>query len=237
VPHDGGRRRPAALSDLRTLACRVFDLIIAGDLQTRAVAHPLDFVCVPLARAPGFGVCAHIWRDGQAVPTIHSHSWHLYSEVVLGAIANEVFAVTECPGGDHELVRIDSTGSRDRIAPTGRAVLVEDTERTLHLPGSSYDLAAGVFHRSMPLSDGPTLTLVAATTLPGARDQIVAGRPADHERTIRREILPAEATLLLVTFFREVISDGLASCPVRWQEETPPSRSPAPIPPDGADNV
>jgi hypothetical protein len=233
VPCDGGRNRAGDTLGSPDDGPQGFDLMIAGDLPARAVAHPLDFVCVPLARAPGFGVCAHIWQDGQAASTIHSHSWHLYSEVVHGAIANEVFAVTEWPGGDHELVRIDSTGSRDRMTPTGRTVLVEDAERTIHLPDSSYHLAAGVFHRSIPVSDGPTLTLVTATTLPGARDHIVVDRPAGNERTIRREVLPVAATLSLVTYFREVINDG--SVPAK--EETPPRRSRVPIPPDAANNA
>jgi hypothetical protein len=212
----------AAPLDLRTLARSVFDLILAGNRRAHAVAHPLDFICLPLVRTPVFGVCAHMWRDRQAASIIHSHSWHLHSEVVLGAIANEVFAVTEFPGSDYELVRIESSGSLDSMVPTARAVLVEGTERTIHRPGNSYGLAAGVFHRSLPMSNGPTLTLLAATTVAGAHDHIIVSRSEGHKPAIRRETLSTKAALSLVTLFRDVVSGSRP----HGAEETLPRRSP-----------
>lgn len=192
---------------LRARARAVLDAILTGDRRPVAIAHPLEFVCVPVLRTPGFGVCGHIWQAGRSDRTIHCHSWRLASEVVLGAVLNEIFAVTDRVDGDHHLLGIDSVGLLDRMAPTGRAVSVASTRRTLHPAGDSYGLRAGVFHRSTPAATGLTLTLLAATTVPGASDQIVAA-PARRLQDARRKELPASAARAHAALLRSAIDDS-----------------------------
>lgn len=160
------RYRPEPSLDLRALARPVLDAILLGERRPVAVAHPLEFVCIPVLRTPGFGVCGHIWQAGQSATTVHCHSWHLNSDVIAGVVLNEVFTVTDCTDGDH-LLSIGSVGPLDCVASTGRTVSVHGRQRALHKAGSSYRLQAGVFHRSTPMSTGPTLTLLAAETVPG----------------------------------------------------------------------
>ncbi|MFL6125127.1 hypothetical protein [Actinophytocola sp.] len=222
--------RPTSSSDLRALARAVLDTILAGDRRPLAIAHPLEFICIPILRTAEFGACGHIWQVGQSALTIHCHSWHLNSYVVAGAVLNEVFAVTDSPDGEHHLLSVDSTGSLDRMTSTGRAVTVQDSRRTLHHAGGSYSLRAGVFHRSTPISTGPTITLLAATTLPGARDQIVAAR-THRQHATRREELPALAARALTEQLRTAIDVSRPLTPAHEPAGTPPHRSRVPSPP------
>lgn len=220
---------PESLSDLRALTRTALDAVLTGDQQPVAVVHPLEFVCIPILRSPGFGVCGHIWENSRSAPTIHCHSWHLNSEVVAGAVLNEVFAIADHPGSDHHLLSIDSTGPFDRISPTGRTVVLQDETRTLHRMGTTYSLRAGAFHRSTPVSAGPTLTLLAATAVAGARDQIVATR-SSQPQAIRREELSARAARTMAELLRSAIDTPSPLNQIHEPAGTPPRKSPVPDP-------
>jgi hypothetical protein len=197
-PGVSGRR------SLRSLACAEFDRILAGRRLARAVDHPLDFVCIPIVRTPRAGVCGHIWSNTSAASTIHAHSWHLYSEVVLGAITNEVFQVSEQQDGDYQVLQVRTAGLTDRITSTSSTIRVSGTSTELCRDGSSYTLSASTFHRSTPIAAGLTLTLVKATMLAGHVDQILVRRPRSVE-TSRRQLLPDDMALPLVSLFRRVL--------------------------------
>lgn len=233
IPHEPGDAR-----SIRALAQAVFDQILAGERAVQAVDHPLDFVCIPIVRTPRFGVCGHIWSHEHAASTIHSHSWHLHSEVILGAIANEVFPAIARPGGGHEVVRVDSVGLTDRLIPTGLSVELRDPAIDVYRAGDSYTLEAGTFHRSLPVSPALTLTLIRATILTGHHDQIVAGPPS-RTRTTRRALLPQAKALSLVSLFRDTIEASRADVVrgVRSGEAAgrPPRRPRVPSPSRSAD--
>lgn len=191
--------------DVRTLARTVLDAVLSGDRRPLAVAHPLEFVCIPVLRSPGFGVCGHIWADGVAAATVHSHSWHLDSQVVAGAVTNEIFTVTEDPRGSHQLLVVDSTGPLDRLTPSGHRVGLTPVRRKEHRAGGSYRMPAGEFHRSTPRPAGPTLTLLSAITVDGAVDQVVALARAGEAPPTRRKHLPATAALDLTALLRSAL--------------------------------
>lgn len=224
---DPGRTRSSL--DLRALTRAILDAVLAGDRPLLAVAHPLEFVCIPILRTRGLGVCGHIWQAGHSAPTVHCHSWDLDSEVVAGAVLNEVFEVTDCPDGDHRMLAVDSAGPLDRIEPTGRTVTARIEQRTLHTAGSSYSLRAGIFHRSTPAPCGPTITLVSGRTVPGARNHIVAV-PTLRQGVTRREELPVPAARALTALLRSAIDDDDLLNPAHERGETPPRRSPVPTP-------
>jgi hypothetical protein len=217
---------PESFPDLRSLAREALDAVLAGDRRPTAVEHPLEFVCIPILRSSRFGICGHIWRNNRSALTIHCHSWHLHSDVVAGAVRNEVFAISEDARGDHVLLAVDSTGQFDQITSTGTAVMVRKNERTFHEAGTSYTLRAGVFHRSTPMSTGPTLTLLAATVLPGARDQILARRTTQHQPMRRKELPVPEARAMAELLRNAIDSEPLNSA--HAPAGTPPRKSPVP---------
>lgn len=191
---------------LRSLARSVFDRMLAGERAVQAINHPLEFICIPVVRRPRFGVCGHIWSNVGTVPTIHSHSWDLYSEIALGAITNEVFRVSRQPSGDHQVIRVHSHGLADHLVATGTSVRVHDETTRTYQAGDFYTLGADTFHRSTPVTAGLTLTLIKATMLPGHHDQIVV-RPPGPTGTTRRQLLTADAARSLVAVFRDAIED------------------------------
>lgn len=191
---------------LRSLAAAHFDQILAGKRAVRAVEHPLDFVCIPIVRTSRIGLCGHIWSSGSSAPTIHSHSWHLYSEIVLGAITNEVFRAIPQPTGDHQVIRVRSAGLTDTLFPGGPSVRVNPESNDVFQVGDSYALDADTFHRSTPATSHLTLTLVRAVVLDGHHDQILVRSPGSV-RTTRRELLPESAARPLAALFREAIEE------------------------------
>ena len=233
-PPIGCANPPSTLSrrSLRALACAEFDRMLTGQRVAEAVAHPLEFVCIPIVRTRRSGVCGHIWCDSRGSPTIHAHSWHLYSEVVAGAVTNEVFRVAGRPDGEYRVVNIHSEDMIDRITPTGRNVRVDGGTAEVWRGGESYTLGANTFHRSTPVPGGSVMTLVRATMLAGHHDRVLV-RPPSLPRTVRRQRLTGDRALDLVAKFRETISTGVSVHAV--QAGKPRSRSRVPGPPSCAD--
>ena len=72
----------------------------SGAPGVTAVRHPLGFVCLPLERDGGDGVCIHVWSDTLAhaestTSQIHCHSWDLVSHVLYGQVRNVHVRVTD----------------------------------------------------------------------------------------------------------------------------------------------
>jgi hypothetical protein len=185
----------------------VFGRILAKDRPVGAVDHPLDFVCIPLVRTRLSGLCGHIWSSNRGAPTIHAHSWHLYSEVILGSITNEVFQAVRQPAGEYHIVRIQTADRTDLLTPTGAKASVVNEMTEICRTGGSYTLKPGTFHRSTPIAEGLTLTLVQAKMLVGQHDQVLVRSPGPVERTRRRQ-LPERRALGLVAMFTDAIDAG-----------------------------
>ncbi|WP_219464341.1 hypothetical protein [Nonomuraea rhizosphaerae] len=158
-----GRARPWALEALSK-----------GGL--RAVRHPLGFVCLPLERDGGDGVCLHLWSGafGPAASTtsgIHCHSWDLVSHVLYGQMRNVHVLVTDA-GRDatHRVFEVVSSAGGDRITPTGRTVRHETGLVEVFGAGDTYTLAAGRFHSSVVPEGGEAATIALGSGRPGSRD-------------------------------------------------------------------
>src|SRR5262249_2316548 len=89
--------------------------ILARERELTAVRHPLGFLCLPIVRDPGWGVCIHVWTDRfpSVRPTTtgkHAHSWDLESLVLYGALGNAVFELTpDDTAGGYQIAEIIST--------------------------------------------------------------------------------------------------------------------------------
>jgi hypothetical protein len=127
-----------------------------------AVLHPLGFLCFPLLRAPGAGVCVHVWLPRRAdfappleTTSVHSHSWDLLSYVLLGRIGNEL--VTTEPASSetatHRVYEIRSSQGADEVVPTSRCVRSRRREIRYAGSGEVYRLAGGEFHSSVVDAD------------------------------------------------------------------------------------
>ncbi|MEU6778836.1 hypothetical protein ABZ912_06500 [Nonomuraea angiospora] len=141
-----------------------------------AVRHPLGFVCLPLERDGGEGVCVHLWSDSFAhaestTSQIHCHSWDLVSHVLYGQVRN-VHAVVTDAGRDatHRVFEVVSGADGDRISPTGRTVRHATGLVEVFGPGDTYTLAADRFHSSVVPEGGEAATIALGRGRPGSRD-------------------------------------------------------------------
>ncbi|MEU4543647.1 hypothetical protein [Nonomuraea dietziae] len=168
---------------------RQWALKVLADLGgLRAVRHPLGFVCLPLERDGGEGVCLHLWSAAfpaadTTTSQIHCHSWDLVSHVLYGQVRN-VHAVVEEADGDatHRVFEVISDAGGDRIEPTSRTVrhrtgLVETFGR-----GETYTLSAGRFHSSVVPEHGEAATIALGRVRAGSHDLSLGplDTPAHH---------------------------------------------------------
>lgn len=174
---------------------------ISGDV--RAVRHPLGFVCLPLERDGGEGVCIHLWSDSLAPASsttsqIHCHSWDLVSHVLYGQVRN-VHAVVDDAGPDatHRVFEVVSAADGDRISPTPRTVRHRTGLVESFGPGDTYTLPAGRFHSSVVPEGGEAATVALGRGRPGSRDLSLGPLGAgDHH--VSRQPLDARETALAV---------------------------------------
>lgn len=148
----------------------VLDQIVSREWELAAIRHPLGFLCLPLVREPGWGVCIHVWtgRLPARRPTtsgMHAHSWDLESFVLYGVLGNAVFDLTpDCASGTYQLLDVVSGADCDEIQPTGRRVTCTEVSRDLISSGEVYLLPTGVFHETFLGADPEVATLVLAQT-------------------------------------------------------------------------
>ncbi|NRQ34336.1 hypothetical protein HII36_21130 [Nonomuraea sp. NN258] len=174
---------------------------VAG--RVAAVRHPLGFVCLPLERAGGEGVCLHLWstslpRAESTTSQIHCHSWDLVSHVLYGQVRNVHALVTDTgSNATHRVFEVVSTPDGDRISPTGRTVRHATGLVEVFGPGDTYRLPADRFHSSMVPEGGETATIALGRGRPGSRDLSLGplGAGAHH---VSRQPLDAEETALAV---------------------------------------
>lgn len=160
--------------------------------KVTGVRHPLGFLCLPLERTGGAGICVHVWSDSlpRMSPTtspIHAHSWDLVSCVLYGSLRNEVIDVIDAPDDPtYRVLEVRSSQDVDELRETTR--LVRATVRTaeLHHPGDIYSLAAGTFHATAV--DGEAATVALGTTRPGVMDLSLGGIDTKTHQVRRQHI-------------------------------------------------
>jgi hypothetical protein len=187
---DGERAAAAAAWALCALADR--------ERRPQAVLHPLGFLCYPLRRGPGFGICVHVWlpeRSGaDAGPApIHSHSWDLLSQVLVGRVGNELICASSAPveSAGHRIYQVHSSaGGVDEIVATAQCVRCSRRETQYTEAGRAYRLPGGEFHNSVVPAGTAAATVLLADSLPGGCDRLLGPLypPGgdDWRRTVRR---------------------------------------------------
>ncbi|MEU6772073.1 hypothetical protein [Streptomyces sp. NPDC046759] len=186
--------RRHATAELIRHAVSELDLIVSGRRALRAVRHPLGFVCLPVLRDGGDGVCVHVFGTAEAepdgtVPQVHCHSWDLTSTVLYGRLGNRRVHIDDDPGDDatHRVFEVLSDPSGvDEIRPTGRLVRCRPGAEQTSARGQTYALPAGEFHTSVVPDGRPTATLVLGRTLPGRVDLSLGPPAAPGHRMVRR---------------------------------------------------
>ncbi|QJT04442.1 hypothetical protein G9272_32535 [Streptomyces asoensis] len=173
--------------------------IDSEQLPGAVVLHPLDFVCMPLWRKGGLGLCLHVWpwSEEKSSPIIHAHSWDLWSYVICGTILNDVMSVRdEGERPEFALYVVTSRGRVDEFQETGRLVTCARRERQEIQAGQIYRLSSGRFHRSG--HRGFTATLVLGEQREGL-DNLVLGSVGGYQGSdLPRETCSADDARALI---------------------------------------
>ncbi|UBU17009.1 hypothetical protein [Nonomuraea gerenzanensis] len=188
---------------LRAGEARSWALAMLARPGLRAVRHPLGFVCLPLEREGGEGVCLHLWTDSLAhaestTSQIHCHSWDLLSHVLYGQVRNVHALVRDAPArATHRVYEVVSGADGDRISPTARTVRHSTGLVEVFGPGDTYTLAAGRFHSSVVPERGEAATIALGRGRPGSHD-LSLGPLAGGAHHVSRQPLDAAETALAV---------------------------------------
>jgi len=161
---------------VREWALDVLGDIAAGRTGVTAVRHPLGFLCLPLERAGGDGVCVHVWSPqikSARITTspVHCHSWELLSYVLYGHVANvHVSVIDTAQDPTHRVFEVVSAPDKDVIRPIERTVRYETIREEWIGPGETYALDAGVFHMSIVSDGGEAATVALGREVPGHKN-------------------------------------------------------------------
>jgi hypothetical protein len=153
------------------------------------VRHPLGFVCLPVERTGGAGVCVHVWSDSFPRPSLttsvmHAHSWDLISYVLYGSVRNEIIDVTDTADeAAYRVFEIRSGGDVDEVCETSRLVRCELRAAELNHQGDIYSLSAGIFHTTVVQGEAATVAL--GSSRPGTMD-LSLGRIGRKTHRVRR---------------------------------------------------
>lgn len=190
----GGRATAAP----REAVAGVLGEIASGERELRAVLHPLGFLCLPVVREGGRGVCVHLFDGAMtagrrpAEAGVHAHSWELLSHVLYGHVSNVPVRVADpapapAPGPTHRVFEVHSApDGTDELRPTQRLVRSEPGPEETSGGGETYTLAAGEFHSTVVRRGEPAATLVLGRTLPGRTDLFLGPLHGGGHRTVRR---------------------------------------------------
>jgi hypothetical protein len=188
---------------LAAYARAALEAVGQGRTQLPAVAHPLGFICLPVLREGGNGVCVHVHegppeRERLTTSAVHAHSWDLISCVLFGAIGNvPVRVVDESRRPTHRVFAVTSTPDGvDDLRPTARLVRFSTEPVQEHGPEQIFTLAAGEFHSTVDASgkhDGGSATVVLGRSVQDAVDLALGPLHGPPHRVERRRLAPARS--------------------------------------------
>ena len=174
--------------------------------------HPLGFLVLDLSQLTGIvGARLHIWKHpfverADPLGRLHDHSWTLHSNVLAGALVDEVLAVQESEHGEYVGHQVVYGEPVNKLRPLDQKQFSLDVvQRREVLAGSTYTLAPQLVHRTN-IRRLPTATLVVA--VPGAGPGPIVYSPsgsavAPGGAASRREAAPGAA---VIAAFDDVLS-------------------------------
>lgn len=192
-------------------AHQILNDVAAGRSPISAVRHPLGFLCLPVQRTGGTGVCLHIWSAAVApaeitTSPVHCHSWDLISFVLYGTVRNDRAVITEAASdapATHRVFEVVSRDALDELRATSRTIRCLPGSTSVHRAGQSYALPSGVFH-STSIESGATAATVALGRGVGGLDLSLGPLGGTTHQVRRRRCGPGETTSAALTAARRI---------------------------------
>jgi hypothetical protein len=134
----------------------------------RILSQPLGFYRILITARNGTspGFMLHAWLDKEqprqsieATHDIHSHTFDMKSRVLVGALRNELYNVTEDSEGSHQLAKIRQEGPKATRLLVGKTVRVLLDRSEVIGAGEVYGFPSRRFHCTQ-VSSFPTITLM-----------------------------------------------------------------------------
>ncbi|MEO3783557.1 hypothetical protein ABGB12_09515 [Actinocorallia sp. B10E7] len=201
-------REGSGAEEVAGWAGRTLGLIASGSLPAEGVLHPLGFLCLPIERSRGTGVCLHLWSPELPPPASttsswHCHSWDLLSLLLHGRLSNMLGDLDDGP--DLRVFEVLSRDDVDELRPTDRTVRVSPSDGGAYTRGDVYALSAGIFHRTAVAGEAVTVALGAER--PGGHD-LSLGPPGLGGHRTRRRRSGAAQTVRLARRAAELLQEG-----------------------------
>jgi len=190
-------RRGTAADWIPSWALGLLRDIADGRRDLAAVRHPLGFLCLPVQRTGGHGVCVHVWtptlQPSLTTSQVHSHSWDLISYVLYGTLRNQRIRVTEAgTAATHRIFEVRSHGDTDELHATTRLVSCEPEAAREYGAGCVYSLPAGEFHTTVVPGAQEVATVALGRSRPDAEDLSVGPLDARSHAITRSRCGPPE---------------------------------------------
>lgn len=190
-------------------AAENLSLLASADIELPApTAHPNGFVVMFLGGSRAHGsLRLHVWPANDRPmlderDAIHDHVFDFTSRIAVGALDEDhVLAIpttSDDPRGYEEWAAYYRTDSSNELRATGRRIVPMVYKNNCYAAGTTYDFAAGDFHRSAGIANAVTATLMCSgpSRLEAPR-LLRSPNHVDMDKFVRNELTAAQTRALV----------------------------------------
>lgn len=138
-----------------------------------ARAHPLGFVLFDVASAGISRIRLHVWPASErtlhhSLAQIHDHAFSFRSRCLAGQIANWQYTVESSAQGPYQMYEVAYDNSSSSLRLLDGHWTATRVDESCYEAGETYQMSAGVFHRSVVPNSMLTATLMVTEGMENA---------------------------------------------------------------------
>lgn len=159
--------------------------------------HPLGFLACTLLTEGTRKVRFHVWPWGLGFQQssnhqIHDHFFEFRSWVISGSVENVEYQATH-DGEELSVYRTEYEGDYSTLTRTNKTFKISELRRSRYSAGSSYEVAAGVFHKTTRVSSEPAVTVLITNDVSSAAPLVLGPNTGLDRYIFRRELVDEAA--------------------------------------------
>ena len=155
--------------------------------------HPLGFIACTLLTEGPLKLRLHYWPVHGGVQQspdcqIHDHIFEFQSWVLSGAVENIEYKPS-ATGNGYSVYETEYRDGQSILTKTGQLIRLVERDRAVFKEGESYSLAAGTFHETRRVGDGPAVTVLVANDVSSTAPLVLGSKAGSDRYSYRRTVV------------------------------------------------
>ena len=155
--------------------------------------HPLGFIACTLLTEGPLKLRLHYWPVHGGVQQspdcqIHDHIFEFQSWVLSGAVENIEYKPS-ATGNGYSVYETEYRDGQSILTKTGQLIRLVERDRAVFKEGESYSLAAGTFHETRRVGDGPAVTVLVANDVSSTAPLVLGSKAGSDRCSYRRTVV------------------------------------------------